>query len=138
MMRGRLERAREGFVAIGDRAGEADVLQVTGTVAAQRGDAALARERYLESLGIREELGDDSGVAALTSNLGIVAQQQGDATAARAYATARWPCTPSWATDVDRDLQVTWPGCTGWPAITNPRDGGARRRSVWRARSVTG
>ena len=84
--RAMLERAREGFVAVGDRAGEADVLQVTGTVAAQRGDAALARERYLESLGIREELGDDSGVAALTSNLGIVAQQQGDATAARAYA----------------------------------------------------
>ena len=48
--RGRLlERAHEGFVAAGDRAGEADVLQVTGTVAAQRGDAgagarALPRE----------------------------------------------------------------------------------------------
>ena len=81
-----LERAYEGFSEVGDAAGEAAVLQVTGTVAAQRGDATLARERYLESLKIREELGDEAGVAALTSNLGIVAQQQGDAAAARAYA----------------------------------------------------
>ena len=81
-----LERARAGFVDVGDRAGEADVLQVTGTVAAQRGDTTLARERYLESLAIRDELGDESGVAALTSNLGIVAQQQGDGSAAREYA----------------------------------------------------
>ena len=36
-----LERARAGFVDVGDRAGEADVLQVTGTVAAQRGDTTL-------------------------------------------------------------------------------------------------
>ena len=81
-----LERAHQGFAEVGDAAGEAAVLQVTGTVAAQRGDAPLARERYLESLRIREELGDEAGVAALTSNLGIVAQQQGDATAAREYA----------------------------------------------------
>ena len=81
-----LERALEGFVAVGDRAGAADALQVTGTVAAQRGDPTLASARYLESLQIREELGDEAGVAALTSNLGIAAQQQGDATAARGYA----------------------------------------------------
>ena len=49
-----LERARGGFVDVGDRAGAADVLQVTGTVAAQRGDTTSARERYLESLAIRE------------------------------------------------------------------------------------
>jgi tetratricopeptide (TPR) repeat protein len=81
-----LGQAHEGFVAVGDQSGAADVLQVTGTVAAQRGDPALARERYLESLEIRERLGDEAGVAALTSNLGIAAQQQGDATQARAYA----------------------------------------------------
>jgi tetratricopeptide (TPR) repeat protein len=81
-----LERAGQGFAAVGDAAGEADVLQVTGTVAAQRGDASLARERYLASLRVRERLGDVAGVAALTSNLGIVAQQQGDTVAARAYA----------------------------------------------------
>ncbi|HYH92406.1 MAG TPA: tetratricopeptide repeat protein, partial [Candidatus Saccharimonadales bacterium] len=81
-----LERAGQGFAAVGDAAGEADVLQVTGTVAAQRGDTSLARERYLESLEVRERFGDEAGVAALTSNLGIVAQQQGDSTAAREYA----------------------------------------------------
>ena len=81
-----LARALVGFESAGDTAGAADVLQVTGTVAAQRGDAPLAQARYLESLRLREELGDEAGIAALTSNLGIVAQQQGDATAARAYA----------------------------------------------------
>ncbi len=79
-------RRTRAFAAVGDAAGEADVLQVTGTVAAQRGDPTLARERYLESLPVRERLGDEAGVAALTSNLGIVAQQLGDAAAARAYA----------------------------------------------------
>ena len=81
-----LESAHEGFVAAGDRAGAADVLQDSGTVAAQRGDPTVAGQRYLESLRIREELGDEAGVAALTSNLGIAAAQQGDSTAARAYA----------------------------------------------------
>ncbi len=81
-----LERAKAGFDAVGDAAGAAGVLQVTGTVAAQRGDTTLARERYMESLRIREEIGDTAGVAALTSNLGIVAQQQGDGAAARAFA----------------------------------------------------
>ncbi len=60
-------------------AGEADVLQVTGTRGGPARRRALARERYLESLRIREGLGDEAGVAGLTSNLGIVAQQQGDA-----------------------------------------------------------
>jgi tetratricopeptide (TPR) repeat protein len=81
-----LAQARAGFEAVGDEAGVADVLQVTGTVAAQRGDTTAARERYTESLAIRERLGDEAGVAALTSNLGIVAQQTGDGEAARSYA----------------------------------------------------
>ena len=135
-----LERARAGFVDVGDRAGEADVLQVTGTVAAQRGDTTLARERYLESLAIREELGDESGVAALTSNLGIVAQQQGDGSAAaRATPTARSPSTRSWATAAGSGpARSTSPGWTGWRATTNPRDGAARRRSASPPRSATG
>ena len=81
-----LGRALVAFAEAGDRAGEADALQVTGTVAAQRGDPETARARYLEGLAIREALGDETGVAALTSNLGIVAQQLGDAAGARAYA----------------------------------------------------
>ena len=77
---------RRASLAIGDEAGAADVLQVTGTVAAQRGDPTVARERYLESLAIRERLGDEAGMAALTSNLGIVAQQVGEPAVAREYA----------------------------------------------------
>ncbi|MFP5342865.1 MAG: AAA family ATPase [Candidatus Limnocylindria bacterium] len=81
-----LLRALERFRAIGDDAGAADVLQILGTVAAQRGDVAQARTRYLEALEIRERLEDPAGMAGLTNNLGIVAQQQGDPEAARAYA----------------------------------------------------
>ncbi|HEX5013227.1 MAG TPA: AAA family ATPase [Candidatus Limnocylindrales bacterium] len=80
-----LESAHARFVQAGDRAGAAAVLQDSGTVAAQRGDPALAGQRYRESLQIRQELGDESGAAAVTSNLGIAAAQQGDAAAARAY-----------------------------------------------------
>ncbi len=50
---------------------------------AQRGDVATARDRYLESLAIRERMGDISGVAALTNNLGIVAQDLGEMETAR-------------------------------------------------------
>jgi class 3 adenylate cyclase/tetratricopeptide (TPR) repeat protein len=81
-----LQLAYAAFVEVGDEAGAGDVSQVSGTVAAQRGDVALARDRYRECLAIRERLGDIPGVAAITNNLGIVAQQQGDASAARAYA----------------------------------------------------
>ena len=80
-----LEQALEGFRSAGDDAGVADTLQVTGTVSAQRGDVATARERYVESLEIRERLGDMAGVAALTNNLGIVAMQQRDLAQARAF-----------------------------------------------------
>ena len=81
-----LQQAFDGFSEVHDDAGAADVLQVTGTVAAQRGDPSTARQRYLECMGIRERLHDTAGVAAITNNLGIVAQQQGEALAARAFA----------------------------------------------------
>lgn len=81
-----LDAALAGFRLAGDDAGAAAVLQVSGTVAAQRGDPELARRRYEESLAIRTRLGDEAGVAALDNNLGIVARQQGDAEAARDYA----------------------------------------------------
>jgi class 3 adenylate cyclase/tetratricopeptide (TPR) repeat protein len=81
-----LERAQVAFLSVGDEGGQGDVLQVRGTIRAQRGDAVGARERYLESLAIRERLQDDSGVAALCNNLGIATQQAGDPVAARRYA----------------------------------------------------
>jgi class 3 adenylate cyclase/tetratricopeptide (TPR) repeat protein len=82
-----LERARTEFDLAGDQTGVADSLQVSGTVAAQRGDPTTARERYEASLRLRETLGDQAGVAALTSNLGIVAQQLGDGVGAHDYAS---------------------------------------------------
>jgi adenylate cyclase len=79
-----LGEAREAFEAVGDDAGVAEVLQVTGTVNAQRGNLEEARRAYEAGLAIREGLGDAAGVAALTNNLGIVAQQEGDIDRARA------------------------------------------------------
>ena len=120
-----LERARDGFDAVGDRAGAADVLQVTGTVAAQRGDTTLGARAVSREPAIREELGDEAGVAALTSNLGIVAQQQGDGSAAaRASPIARWSSTPSSATVAHRHL----PGepCLDGRAGRRPRVGARR------------
>ncbi len=81
-----LERAQAGFTEADNRAGLGDVLQVMGTVNAQRARPEVARARYEESLAIRERIGDTAGVAAITSNLGIVAQQLGDTERARAYA----------------------------------------------------
>lgn len=81
---GRLDEARRRFEAIGDEAGLATSLRVTGTVNAQRGYLAAATASYQASLQIRERLGDVSGVAALTNNLGIVAQHEGDMRRARA------------------------------------------------------
>ena len=80
-----LQRAYDTFEELGDDTGLADAAQVLGTVAAQRGDPDLARDRYTQSLKIRHRLGDEAGVAALSNNLGIVAQQQGDQGAARQY-----------------------------------------------------
>ena len=80
-----LDSARDAFVSAGDDAGLGDVLQVMGTVSAQRGEVETAQARYLESLAIRERLGDAAGVAALTNNLGIVAQQHGDLAQAREF-----------------------------------------------------
>jgi tetratricopeptide (TPR) repeat protein len=81
----RLAEALEEFSAAGNRAGIADVYHLGGTVANQRGDAAAARESYLRSLAIREEIGDRAGIANLVTNLGIVATGGGDVEGARAY-----------------------------------------------------
>jgi predicted ATPase len=79
-----LASARAEFESIADEAGLAEVLQVTGTVNAQRGNLGDARASYESSLALRVRLGDRSGVAAITNNLGIVAQQEGDIARARA------------------------------------------------------
>jgi len=81
----RLAAARTGFEGVGADDGLGQVLHLAGTLAAQRGDYAAARERYLESLPIRHRLGDRSGEAALYSNLGVVAEYSGDYAAARTF-----------------------------------------------------
>ncbi len=49
-----------------------------GLLAAQRGDAALALERYRSALAIHEALGDTAGIAGDYHQLGILAQDAGD------------------------------------------------------------
>ncbi len=82
---GHLDRARERFEAAGLDDGIGQVLHLAGTVAAQRGDLGTARERYLESLSIRERLGDTAALGGLYSNLAIVAEYEGDLPTARAH-----------------------------------------------------
>jgi class 3 adenylate cyclase/tetratricopeptide (TPR) repeat protein len=83
----RLLAARTGFGSIGDEAGVAEALQVTGTVNAQRGNLADARAAYESSLAIRARLGDEDGAAGIINNLGIVAQHEGDLERARELMT---------------------------------------------------
>jgi class 3 adenylate cyclase/tetratricopeptide (TPR) repeat protein len=80
-----LEIAYQEFTALDDRAGLGEVVQTMGTVCAQRGEPAGARECYEQSLSIREGLGDTAGMAGVINNLGIVAMQLGDLDQARAF-----------------------------------------------------
>jgi tetratricopeptide (TPR) repeat protein len=73
-----LDIAGSLFRARGDDAGLGQVLHLSGTVAAMRGDLEQARDRYLESLAIRQRLGDRAKEGALYSNLAIVAEYEGD------------------------------------------------------------
>jgi predicted ATPase/class 3 adenylate cyclase len=79
----RLARARELFAEVGAEDGAGQVLHLAGTVGAQRGDLDAAKERYEESLAIRERLDDRASMASLFSNLGVIAEYRGDYTEAR-------------------------------------------------------
>jgi tetratricopeptide (TPR) repeat protein len=73
-----LEQARAGFEELGDKAGVAEVLKISGTLAAKQGDHEVARNRYGRSLTIWRKMGDKPNIANLLNNLGIVARFQGD------------------------------------------------------------
>jgi class 3 adenylate cyclase/tetratricopeptide (TPR) repeat protein len=73
-----LAAARGHFDAVGLDEGVGQVLHLAGTVAAQQGDLGAARERYSESLAIRERLDDKASLGGLYSNLAIVAEYEGD------------------------------------------------------------
>ncbi len=78
------DRAGSGSRRLDDRVGIGRVLQISGTVAATRGDFATAREQLEASLEIRRELGDKAAMGALLSNLGIMAEYEGDFDRSRA------------------------------------------------------
>ena len=80
-----LAAARDRFDAVGLDEGVGQVLHLAGTVAAQRGDYAEARDKYTESLAIRERLGDTASLGGLYSNLAIVAEYEGHMTTAREH-----------------------------------------------------
>lgn len=82
--RGRFDEAAEGlaeagerFRALGNEAGVGQVLHLSGTLAAQRGEYPAATAAYRASLRIRERLGDLASMGALFSNLAIVEEYQG-------------------------------------------------------------
>ena len=81
----RLDRAALLFAEVHDDAGIGQVLHLAGTVAAQRGDNAAARAKYLKSLAVREQLDDRAAMAAVLSNLGVVAEYEGDLAAANDF-----------------------------------------------------
>jgi predicted ATPase/class 3 adenylate cyclase len=63
-------------------AARANALKGAGTLAAQQGSLAEARNLYEQSLTIRHELGDRPGEAAMLNNLGMVAMHRAEHTAA--------------------------------------------------------
>jgi adenylate cyclase len=73
----KLDRARQIFTVLGDRAGIAQVLHFRGTTATHQREFQAAEEFYQSALAISRELGDHARTASLLSNLGILARMQG-------------------------------------------------------------
>ncbi len=80
-----LGRAARCFRQNDDQDGLAQVLHYQGTLAAQQGELAAARQLYEESLAVRQQQGDKINVAGLYSNLGIIARRFGDSELAHTY-----------------------------------------------------
>ena len=73
-----LEAAARSFESAGNDAGLGRVAHLRGTIAAQRGDYAQARDQYERSRALRVALGDGPGEASVISNLAIVAEYEQD------------------------------------------------------------
>ncbi len=67
-----LNRSLEAYRSMGNREGEAAVLNAIGVVYRHRNDFEKAISYFEESIRIKEELGDKRGVAASLGNLGLV------------------------------------------------------------------
>ncbi|MCC5950121.1 MAG: GGDEF domain-containing protein [Nitriliruptoraceae bacterium] len=64
--------------AVGDEAGQGDVLNNLGIVRYHRGQLAEAASHYRDAASIRARIGDDDGLAAVRNNLGKVLTDQGE------------------------------------------------------------
>ncbi|MGC4043593.1 MAG: diguanylate cyclase [Armatimonas sp.] len=67
-----LQQAFQLFQSLGDRAGEADALNILAIVHGRRGDHVLALEFSQKCLHIRRSLGDVSGEAKSLNNIGVI------------------------------------------------------------------
>ena len=72
-----LNEAAEFYSAIGNREGEAAVLNAIGVVHKRRNEFEQAISYYQSSIDLKEELGDRRGVAASLGNLGLVYKLMG-------------------------------------------------------------
>lgn len=63
---------------LGDKAGVATAVRLTGNIHSARGDYQQAFESYRRSLELAGEIGDKTGVAGTLNNLGIVYDKVGD------------------------------------------------------------
>jgi len=73
-----LERALEFYRDIGNKEGEATVLNAIGILHKRRNEFDEAIAQYEASLAIKEELGDRRGAAASLTNIGTVYEIMGD------------------------------------------------------------
>ncbi len=76
---------------LGDRAGEADVVQYLAEVAEEAGDFARAQDLWEQVLAIRRDLGDELGCATAMHDLGAVMLFRGDYAAAISHVMAAIP-----------------------------------------------
>jgi serine/threonine protein kinase/Tfp pilus assembly protein PilF/predicted negative regulator of RcsB-dependent stress response len=73
-----LELAQEAYRDIGNKEGEAAVLNAIGILYKRRNEFDKAIEKYEASIAIKEELGDKRGVAASLTNIGTVYEIMGN------------------------------------------------------------
>jgi serine/threonine protein kinase/Tfp pilus assembly protein PilF len=73
-----LQGALESYRSIGNKEGEAAVLNAIGVLYKNRNEFAEAIAQYEASIAIKEELGDKRGVAASLGNIGTIYEIMGD------------------------------------------------------------
>jgi serine/threonine protein kinase/Tfp pilus assembly protein PilF len=74
---GEMEQALQLYKDLGNREGEANVLNAIGVVHNRRSEFEKAIEYYQRSIDIKQELGDKRGIAASLGNLGLVYELMG-------------------------------------------------------------